>query len=140
MLPFYSIIVVMKWFIYSLLFLLPSSISASDWTEADTVRESAWLALWVVDWGQTRTIAKKTDDFPFLGLYDVPRYEEKNHFLGKHPTVKEVNHYFARGALVHYGISKVLSPKYRKMFQYISIVYEADAVYKNYRVGINVSF
>lgn len=101
---------------------------ASDWTSADTYRESTWLALWIVDWGQTRTIAKS------------PKYYEKNIFLDKYPTVKEVNHYFARGALIHYGISKILSPKYRKVFQYISIAYEADAVYKNYKIGINLTF
>lgn len=118
----------MKWFIYSLLFLLSSNSVASDWASGDTNREILFQTLWAVDWAQTRTIVKS------------PEFYETNPYLGKYPSRKKVDRYFLTGALLHYGVSRTLSPKYRKAFQYFSIGYEANTIYRNYRLGINVSF
>jgi hypothetical protein len=47
---------------------------AQDWTKTDTVLEAVYAGLTIVDWGQTRDIAKHPQ-----------QYSEMNPLLGKHP-------------------------------------------------------
>lgn len=117
-------------FKFLFLFLLSFNACAFDeWSEADKTREAVYLTLHIIDWGQTRTIAKNPD-----------KYYEYNSMIGKHPSPGRVDGYMATSALLHIGITKILPAEYRAPFQYITIGFKCGLVAHNISAGINVSF
>lgn len=107
-----------------------SVISAhAEWTKADTLREVSWQVLHIVDWGQTRHIAKNPDQF-----YEI------NPILGRHPSVGEVDTYMITGAVIHTAVSVVLPQKYRSYWQYVTIGMSGYCVGNNINAGIKVDF
>lgn len=100
-----------------------------DWTREDTYRQAALTALLVVDWGQTRYIAKH----PL-------QHKEMNQFLGEHPSVNRVNNYFTATIISHAVISAVLPSDWRKGWQYVWIGIEFGTVQRNRSIGIKVDF
>lgn len=117
---------------YKFIFLFLLSFNAfafDEWSEADKTREAVYLALHVIDWGQTRTIAKNPD-----------KYYEYNSIIGTHPTTGRVDGYMATSALLHVAIAAVLPSEYRAPFQYFTIGFKSSLVYHNFEAGINVSF
>lgn len=129
----------MKVLMFLLIFLfmisIVSAVSAEEtenskiWVKEDTFREITWQIIHVVDWGQTLEIARHPQN-----------YYEKNPFFGKHPSVGRVNSYMAAGAVAHAVISYVLPPKYRKWWQYSTIVLSGGCVINNFSLGIGVKF
>lgn len=117
----------MKIFLLLLLF-IPAA-HADEWTRSDTYRETAYLALHVTDWLQTRTIAKNPDV-----------WYEKNIILGSHPHVDRVDAYFILAGLAHVGIAAILPNEWRAPFQYFTIGFESGVVAHNYKVGVKVGF
>ena len=103
--------------------------AAGDWTNADTARQAAYLTLHAADWGQTRNIAKRPDEF-----YEV------NPILGEHPSIRRVDSYMAFSALAHTAISYALPPKWRRRWQYASITVKAGIVGWNYSAGLKIDF
>lgn len=100
-----------------------------EWTTDDTKREAVYMAFHVIDWSQTRYIAKNLD-----------KVHELNPFLGKDPSVAQVDRHFAVGALLHTGIAYALPKEWRKKFQYITIGMEAGITARNYHIGIKMDF
>ena len=111
-----------------------------SWTTTEIVQEVVWQGLHVVDWGQTRDIAKRPDE-----------YYEKNTWLGEHPSVDEVNQYMIISAVLHLGISWVLpnniefkvfdySINPRTIWQCITIVGTASTVSHNHSIGLRMNF
>ena len=115
----------MKW----LILFLPSVCFAGDWTTADTVRQGVFTGLTVIDWAQTRYIAKHPVEFG-----------ETNGILGKEPSVGKVNNYFATAIIGHAAISYILPPAWREGWQYVWIGIEGQKTYHNYSIGIKLSF
>ena len=116
--------------IYFIIFLLfPAIASADEWTRADTAREVAYQTLAVIDWAQTRNLARHPD-----------KWYEHNRLLGYHPSVGRVNAYFALTGIAHYAVANVLPSRYRAPFQYVSIGIEIGAVEHNYSIGISAKF
>jgi hypothetical protein len=109
-----------------LLLLFCSTAYADDWSRADTYREATYLTLHTIDWAQTREIARN------------PNYYEQNMYLGKHPSIREVDRYFAAMALAHIGVAYILPSEWRTPFQYVTIGVEVGAVVHNYSIGINI--
>lgn len=94
--------------------------------------EAAYLALHVADWGQTRNIAKHPD-----------QGHEVNKILGKHPSVADVDKYFALTGLGHVALNKMLedSPQLNNWFKAMTIGMEAAVVGRNkLKFGINATF
>jgi hypothetical protein len=122
----------------------PSSIFKSDlgrpgWSDADTYRELASLGLLGADWAQTRTISKHPLDMNPDGTYAWKA--ETNPLLGSHPSIGEVNNYFAASMLAHALIASQLPPEIRKWFQYGTIGLEAPVVGRNkFNFGIGMTF
>jgi len=112
-------------------FLLFSSscFAADSWTDGDTNREYAYLALHTADWLQTRQISKHPE-----------RWGESNLILGKHPSTRNVDVYFALAGLAHYEVAKLLPTEWRKAFQYLSIGIEAGYVAHNLAFGVRAKF
>jgi hypothetical protein len=113
-----------------------------DWTREDTYRQAALTALLVVDWGQTKEAARKNEDQTYCGYNGgscTPSYREvgfARYFIGEHPSVRQVNNYFALSILGHAAISYVLQSEWRKGWQYVLIGIEIDVV----RIGLKMEF
>lgn len=138
--PFPGVSSVRRGFLFSLtaLFLLvllygaPSVVrgdsATTTWSEADTRRQVVYTALHVIDWGQTLHTAESDD------------YYERNPVLGENPSRGEVNTYFALTGLAHYAVSRALPPRYRRVWQYVTITNQAVAVGNNFRIGVKIRF
>lgn len=105
------------------------TVSASDWKEADTDRQIAYLLLHAVDWGQTRNIARNPHE-----------YYEFNPLLGEHPSVKRVDSYMLASALTHTAISYVLPPKWREAFQQVTLSVKSGLVDHNFSIGLRIDY
>lgn len=112
-----------------LLLCLSSTAKAGDWSDTDRYRETAYLALHVVDWTQTRYIAKNPD-----------RFKENNRILGEHPTLGNVNRYFIAAGIGHFVIASALSGEWRYAFQAVTITVRMRDVVGNHRIGIEFAF
>jgi len=110
-----------------ILFFLPANLFSSEWNKSDTIREVGWQIIHFIDWKQTLYIADNPDE-----------YYEINPILGKHPSKGKINGYMIISSISHAGISYLLPPKYREIFQYISIGVSSVAVISNFNVGIQV--
>ena len=109
-------------------FILFLSTSGADWSSGDTNRQLAFTALQLVDWAQTREIARNSD------------FYETNPILGKYPSSTEVDVYFAATTLGHYLVSRALPSDYRKAWQYVWIGVQAGYVTHNYQMGVRIRF
>ena len=124
--------------------LLSFSAVADEWTTADTSREVTYQVIQAVDWAQTRSIVRGqcwyiNGDSRNACVGGIGRYE-MNPILGTRPSLDRVDIYFVASAVVHYLISDTLPEKYRAPFQYVSIVYEAGVVNRNFHLGIGAKF
>lgn len=103
--------------------------SDESFTKLDYVLAAAAFATTVGDWGQTRYIAKNPD-----------RYYEKNPILGRHPSVRKVDAYFATmivgGAVLAYN----LPAEYRTIFLGGVLLVETTMLIRNKKIGIKFSF
>lgn len=102
---------------------------ADDWSVADKERQAVYTALHLADYAQTHYIARHPDAF-----------RENNPLLGAHPSVGQVNTYFAITLAGHYIIADQLSPKWRARWQYAWIAAEALQVVRNRSIGVGFNF
>jgi len=113
-----------------LLMVSSSAHGASDpWTNADTARQLLYTAVTVADWNQTLHISRNPE-----------KYYETNDFLGKHPSKRDVNSYFASMILTNALIASLLPKDYRASWQVFWIGYESIYVKRNIGIGLNLSF
>ena len=99
------------------------------WTKQDTYRHAALTALFAVDYAQTMKIAREPDD-----------YHERNPILGEHPSELEVTGYFIGTYALTTGVAMLLTPTYRKWFQYIIIGGQTAVIANNLHVGLGFGF
>lgn len=99
--------------------------AADEWTKEDTERQLLYTALHMIDWGQTRHIARHPEKF-----------KELNPVLGDHPSVTEVDLYFTSSIAAMWFISYKLNKKNRKAFQWFITGIAMQAVGNNLAVGI----
>jgi len=102
-----------------------------EWSSDDSIRQAVATSTIIIDWGQTLDISSKCEN---TSIY------ETNPILGRCPSRGEVNKYFAASVGVNYLISRALPKKYRKGWQYMTIVYQAGFISNNYNLGIKVKF
>jgi hypothetical protein len=108
--------------------MLPLLAYGDEWTEKDTIRQSVFTIVDLMDWKQTQDIARH------------PNLHETNPLLGSHPTNAKINEmlFFTYG--VQIGIAYILPENYRAVWQYSSIAWEAIIVGKNRQIGLKVGF
>ena len=108
------------------------SSDSTDWFEPftgeDWAYQLAYTAVTCVDWRQTQTFIKD------------PTKWERNPILGKYPSRTKVDIMIGSSIVVHGLISWALPPKPRRVWQFIWISIEADAVEHNYQGGVTISF
>lgn len=95
--------------------------------KADEWRTAANTLL-VLDWAQTREIA--TND----------HYYETNRFLGKHPSIGDVNRHFIGSITTINLIGQNLSARNRKRWYIGWTIYQAAYVIHNRSIGIGFKF
>jgi hypothetical protein len=101
----------------------------THWNEDDSYRQWMYLTAHTMDWLQTRYIATHSDI-----------YYESNPVLGREPKQETVDAYFFSTAVLHSWIAYSLHPRYRKWFQYSTIVMETGYVGHNISLGIGFQF
>ena len=102
--------------------------AGDPWTQADWNRQFAYTVLDLADWAQTRYIATR------------PQFHETNRFLGEHPSLGKVNNYFAATLAAHWLITDLLPSRYRPVWQYGTITFEAYFVLHNRSLGVGFKF
>jgi len=103
--------------------------AADPWTKEEKWVAGAAVGLTIIDWGQTRHIAKNPD-----------KYFERNGVLGDHPSKKDVDTYFAAYIALQLLIGHNLSHKWRTPFLGGVALVEAGYVVHNHIMGIRVDF
>jgi hypothetical protein len=119
--------------------------SAQEWTDGDWVRQGSWEVLHILDWAQTRDVARNPQ-----------RFIENNPAMGEHPSVKRVDSYMGAWLLIHPAISHALPrlgallPEnlqralgvrhWREGWQYVTLGVKAGAVYNNFTLGVRADF
>lgn len=133
------------------------SAHAGDWQTKDTGLLAGAFGLLVVDWAQTLDIARTeqvhystpacadpaTRSQPWAGACTQQRrrvYNEYNPFLGREPSVAEVNRYFIAALGGTALISYAMPTKYRRYFLGGVIVLESLVVLHNHRIGLHISY
>ena len=108
---------------------LASVCHADEWTTEQKTIAYTYAVAHVVDWGQTRTIAKNPQ-----------RWRELNPVLGRHPSVDRVNVYFLLAPVIGYVIADSLSSEHRTWALRAITAIQIVVVSNNIRAGIHVSF
>ena len=106
-----------------------TSFAADPWSNADKARQAAYYTVTVMDWGQTRYIAKHPE-----------LYYETNVRLGRNPSTSDVNKFFLVNLIGHTAIVHYMPAEWRPVFQYLTIGYEFSAVERNFGLGIKMDF
>lgn len=132
--------------LFLVVYTVAGSAHASDfykpWTKTEITQEVIWQALHLIDWGQTRYIAKHPDEYDEV---------ESERWIGRNPSASRVDKFMIVTGLLHWGISWLIPNKigfdvwgydfnWRTIFQAVTIVKTAGTVYHNNSIGIRVEF
>ena len=105
------------------------TLAADPWTPQEQAAGVALGTLIVVDYLQTRQIAKHPD-----------QYHEVNLILGQHPSLGKVNNYFAIASVLTYVIMDALPTEYRGWMLAAGITVEAVVVGSNFGLGLKAKW
>lgn len=108
--------------------LLAMPAHAHDWTDEEVRWGVALAVTRVIDWGQTRYIARHPNEF-----------REANPFLSNHPSMAEVNRHFIVGNLLMFGAAHYL-PQYRSTLLRVWVSIGVGANAHNAAIGVRISF
>lgn len=131
----------MRWLMLFIALYAPIG-QAEEWKAADYTLLAASLAVQVIDWGQTRSVARETTSASLNGQTPVVSrtYYERNPFIGENPTTGDVDKYFAAQMLATASIAYVLPQSWRRLFLGGMLVFHTSLVYKNHEIGLRVDF
>jgi len=119
----------MRWCILALLAVLTACAAPQPLSRRDVALEVSWLAIHLVDYGQTRTVARNPD-----------RYYECNPCYGEHPSADRIDVLFPLGAALHPVVTWLLPPRWRPYWQGASIASSGGCVVNNQQNGIRPDF
>ena len=124
-----------KWVsIFTALFAIifyPQPGRADEWRTPDTYREVGFQVLNLIDWGQTRYVARNPDKF---------QEAESAWLIGKNPTVQAVDNLMIASAILHPIIAYYLPHGWREAYQYVTIGGKLNADANNAYIGIKIQF
>lgn len=115
-------------FIFALSLALPLGAAAREWTTEEKWTAAAAASLLVVDWAQTRHIAKNPD-----------KWRELNPMLPDHPTLGQVNRHFIQG-LALWGLAAHFLPDHRLTILRTVAVFQLGVTARNAYLGIRMDF
>lgn len=99
-----------------------------DWDSRDQALLAIGTTLHMIDWGQTRYIAKNPSE-----------YREMNPLMGDHPSMGTVNSYMLVTALL-FPLAAEMFPEYRTYILAFWVGSRALVVGNNYAIGIRMSW
>lgn len=103
--------------------------AGEEWTTLQKVSYTTSLVANVIDWGQTRTIAKNPH-----------KYRELNKILGDHPSTGFVNNYFLATTAILATLPH-FSETYRKyMMPMVAAGLTINVARNHFKVGLKMSF
>ncbi len=100
-----------------------------EWTPKQKNLALAYLGTRVLDWSQSRYIAKHPD-----------QYRETNPFMRDHPSLGEVNRHFIIGTGAGLLVADLLPQRWRDAGLYILVGVSGAHVLHNFSIGIGLSF
>mgnify|MGYP001559039085 CR=1 FL=1 len=115
--------------------------AGEPWDKTDVALGAVAATLLVVDWGQTRYIAKHPCANAGGGTTCPDPYREvgwAKHFIGERPTSGQVDAYFATSMILGALTAHYLPSTYRKWLLGSVAVVELSVVNHNYRIGIKM--
>ena len=115
--------------LFASVLLAGTALAADEWTKEDQELQLVYTVLHMIDWGQTRYIARHPD-----------KHREMNPILGSHPTTEQVDMYCASTLAASWFIAKKLNRKNRKRFQWFITGVEANMVTLNLSIGIGFTW
>jgi hypothetical protein len=116
---------------------------AKDWTKTDTAYQVSFLLVALVDYSQTRWMARNE------WAWNGKTYYEINPLLSKRPSVSEVDTLIPLGLITHTLIALALPPRLtvfgyeinpRRIWQCSFILIEVGAIGNNYGGGVKIEF
>ena len=99
------------------------------WTRDQILLQGVATTLNIIDWGQTLDIVDKPD-----------QYCETNKYLGKHPSRRKVNKYFACSTGFQILVTHLMPSSWRKYWLGGNIMVSGYYVNHNYHIGLRVNF
>jgi hypothetical protein len=99
---------------------------ADEWDTQDTILETVAFGLRIIDWHQTKVIARNPDI-----------WYERNPELGKHPSERKVDLYFLSWTFVGPLVSVLLPKPYRTEWQCFRIGWSGRCVTLNFKIGLH---
>ena len=120
--------VIRKLLLSLLLLTLPTLSKANDWTTNDTIRQTAVLSTFSLDYAQTRDIKNHAWAY------------ETNPILGRHPSDRRITLYFLSASVIHTGIAYKLPPDWRRGFQYTTLALQLAVIAHNKKIGLRFEF
>lgn len=109
------------------------------WTWQDTAWEGGAIAALALDWGTTRDLAWR-NSHQVRGGRRYAEHEECNPVLGHHPSMQQVNTYFATAIVTHAAIATLLPSRWRRAWQVSALGLEIVAVGSNFQASLSVRF
>lgn len=110
------------------IFIIPPNLFGDEWTKKDTALQASYAVLHVIDWSQTIRIQEKKNE----------GHSEGNYILGKYPSRKKINGYFASTLVGHYLVAKWFDHPHRTIWQSMWIGVEYHIVNRNDKKGIKI--
>lgn len=108
--------------------LFMATAKAEPWTTEQKQLGIIAGGLYLIDYGQTRHIAKNPHQF-----------KELNPLIGTHPTLGQVNRHFLISSAIIFSAAHFL-PQYRSTILKTFIVIETVNTIRNYHIGIRMEF
>lgn len=115
----------MKYIISALLLICSMQVSAGEWKP---VHQATVTGLLVVDWAQTRDIARRPDII------------EMNPILGENPSINKVNQYFLGSAVLFNTAMYFLPEDHAKKLAYVVGGVQILAIGNNVAIGVKLDF
>lgn len=101
---------------------------ARDWTDEEIAWGTAAAVAHVIDWGQTRYIARHPD-----------QWCELNPVLGEHPSLGGVNRYFLASGALMFAAAHYM-PQYRSTLLKVWFAVGVASGARNAMIGVRMDF
>ena len=133
--PYYALHAIRRWLrrmlaAAAIALAAPAAIAGEPWSSGERALGAAAIGALAIDWGQSRWIQRHPEAL----------FYEKHPFLGSHPSVGEVDAYFAGAMLGTVVLADWLSPTWRRRFLAGVTVVELAVVGRNANLGIRVAW